>query len=230
VRTVRHPPVRITGEKRAEVVRLLKEGRSCRHITFVVGCAPNTVNYILHREGIERPPCGCGRPGGHKGMCAARRGPQNDRPHSPKNFRGQPAGTQLGKIIDEASRALDLLPTEIARAAGISGLRMTQIRLGGYFAAIVSPKVVDALAAAIGGGEARRIEMHYAAAIDYGYRLPPLGEVAEVPVEKTVSIVPAEEDWREARRQLRAAGHEVRQYDGRVLVDGTPTDDPRLYP
>mgnify|MGYP001594665296 CR=1 FL=1 len=37
-------------------------------------------------------------------------------------------------------------------------------------------------------------------------------------------------DWREARRRMRAAGHEIRQYDGIVLVDGAKSNDSRLSP
>lgn len=35
-------------------------------------------------------------------------------------------------------------------------------------------------------------------------------------------------DWRAARRALRRAGHEVKQFDGVVYVDGARSRDPRI--
>lgn len=37
-------------------------------------------------------------------------------------------------------------------------------------------------------------------------------------------------DWVDARRRLRRAGYEIKQYDGVVLVNGDPCSDSRLYP
>jgi hypothetical protein len=37
-------------------------------------------------------------------------------------------------------------------------------------------------------------------------------------------------DWRERRLALRHAGHEVKQFDGIVYVDGVRSHDPELYP
>lgn len=55
------------------------------------------------------------------------------------------------------------------------------------------------------------------------------GALAPCTLSTPALDLPAD-DWREARRLLRAAGHEIKQYDGRVLVDGVRCDDPRLYP
>lgn len=56
------------------------------------------------------------------------------------------------------------------------------------------------------------------------------------PAAASVGVQPAaphhrdQTDWRERRRRLREEGHEVKQFEGRVLVDGKPSDDPGLYP
>lgn len=180
MRKVRKPPVRIKPEKRAEIVRLLKEGRSLRYIQFTVGCAPNTANLIRRKENIERPVCGCGRKGGHKGVCFAQREAlPKDRPHVPKRFSVDPAKTHLGKLLDQELISRDWSPTMLARRAGMTGLRMTQIRRGTTFLVIVLPADVDRLADAVKAGDRLRFQMHRAAALDIGYKLPPPEEPAK---------------------------------------------------
>jgi hypothetical protein len=51
-----------------------------------------------------------------------------------------------------------------------------------------------------------------------------LEAAAAAPAAAEASIA----DWRDARRRLRQAGHEVKQFDGVVYVDGRASSDPRL--
>ena len=45
-----------------------------------------------------------------------------------------------------------------------------------------------------------------------------------------VYVIPPDADWREARRLLREQGHEVKQFEGLLYVDGVRCDDPALLP
>jgi hypothetical protein len=60
----------VPQEIATEVLRLLGVGHSNRQIARVTGLALRTVGNLT--AGRQRPPCPCGKPGGHKGWCGPR--------------------------------------------------------------------------------------------------------------------------------------------------------------
>lgn len=164
----------LDASRRAHVVDLLREGRPVRYITLHTGVASATITSIRRREGVLAPPCGCGRPAGHRGMCRGRRGDES-RDHAPRlvsTHARRPASTALGKLIDREIARLGWSTADLARRSRVSVLVISRARHGAKFAVVVWPAIVDALAEAVGASPALLGRMHLAAVRDMGYRIP----------------------------------------------------------
>lgn len=185
---------RLTPDRRAAVLELRAAGLSYREITARTGIAKQTARDVLVAADFVDPPCGCGRLLGHRGVCRALRS------QAPERWAGiyhahnaKPATTRLGRIIDEeVGLRSHLNRGRLAKAAGISSAKFTHIRIGAKCRVLVLPAQVDGIADVLGVIDTRRAEMHLAAVLDMGYRLP---DVLSYPPAAAVVSVNADRSY-----------------------------------
>lgn len=227
----------LSADTLSVVISLLRGGRSLRDIQALTGVAGGTCRTIIRTHGVERPACGCGRPGGHKGMCSMRlQPPTHARPSSP-NWNVAGARTELGALMDRHAAAQGLTMAAVARGTHLTSTRINHLRHGhrlrGQLAsrAVVSAETVDCLVAFFELGSDERTEMHCAAATDWGYDVPSPAALRAVAAEIALLRREVAELRRAALPPTRAPSAPTRGFSlmegrtalvPRVPVRGTP--------
>lgn len=164
----------IDPEKKAKVIELLKAGDSQRVIYLKIGVARDTIRNIIINENIIRPPCACGRPGGHKGVCFDMRTKQHNKRPTTANHNFLPANTEVGKVIDRLLIEKRVTAANAADGIGITQLKLTQLRhkhKKDRFRTIIPSELIDKLVSYFAPDNISILrELHTAAIIDWGFR------------------------------------------------------------